>query len=146
LSGHCSTHACHGTRTIARTAYLNTDLDLGSPRDLTSLCAAFEKAGVSPLHLERREDGSWWARLETDRQYDSPEPNIAAMLDVIEALAEPLRAVWDSCTERDFSIGYDGGDEPPAFEQMLSSALLGRIAALGARLGITIYAPEPGED
>ena len=132
--------------TIARTTYLNTDLDLSAPCDLAPLCAAFEEAGVSPLHLEQREDGSWWARLETDRQYDSPEANIAAMLDVIEALPPSLRAVWDSCTQRDFSIGYDGGDEPAAFEQMLSAALLGRMAARGARLGITIYAPENGAD
>lgn len=122
--------------------YLNTDLDLTSTGDLTALAAAFEAHGVPPLHVTRDADGLWYARFETGEQYEEPEPNIAAMIAVVESFAEPLRAVWAGCTLREFNIGYDCGAKPWAFEQGLSSQLLGRVAAVGASLRITLYPPE----
>jgi hypothetical protein len=119
--------------------YLNTDLDLTSSEDLTGLAAAFDTAGVSPLHVTHGEDGLWYATFETDEQHDQPEPNIAAMVLVAETLQEPLRSVWSGCTRSEFNIGYDCGAEPWAFNQGLSSSLLGRIAAVGASLRITLY-------
>lgn len=116
--------------------YLNTDLDLTSPDDLTELVAAFEAAGVNALHVTY---GDGYATLETDTQYEEPEPNIAAMVAVIETLQEPLRSVWSRCTLREFNIGFDCGAEPWAFNQGLSSELLGRIAAVGASLRVTLY-------
>jgi hypothetical protein len=120
-------------------SYLNTDLDLTSADDLTALAAAFEAAGVFPLHLTRREDGLWYACFETDEQHTEPEPNIAAMLAVVESLAPPLRPVWAACSRREFNIGYDCGLEPWAFNQGLSAELLGRMAAAGASLRVTLY-------
>jgi hypothetical protein len=66
------------------------------------------------------------------------------MIAVVESLAESLRAVWAGCTLREFNIGYDCGDRPWAFEQGLSTGLLGRIAAVGASLRITLYPPPSG--
>ena len=119
--------------------YLNTDLDLASADDLTALAAAFEAGRVFPLHVTRGEDRLWCACFETEDQHTEPEPNIAAMLAVVEALAPPLRAVWASCSRREFSIGYDCGLEPWAFSQGLSAELLGRMAAAGASLRWTLY-------
>jgi hypothetical protein len=130
--------------------YLNTDLDLTSGDDLMALAAAFEAQGVPPLHVTHGEDGLWYATFETDEHHEQPEPNIAVMMAVIESLAEPLRTVWSGCTRRDFNIGYDCGSKPWAFNQGLSSQLLGRMAAVGASLRITLYPParektaEPG--
>jgi hypothetical protein len=42
-----------------------------------------------------------------------------------------------------FNIGYDCGAEPWAFNQGLTAELLGRMAATGASLRITLY---PGHD
>ena len=118
--------------------YLNTDLDLTSADDLTALATAFEAGGVPPVHVTRGDDGLWYACLETGQQHAEPEPNIAAMLNVVEALAPNLRLVWSGCT-RQFNIGYDCGLEPWAFNQGLSPELLGRIAAAGASLQWTLY-------
>src|SRR5205823_9999900 len=75
--------------------YRNTDLDLTSADDLTALAAALEAGGVFPLHVAQGEDGLWYATFETEgHYYTEPEPNIAAMLAVVESLAEPLRSVW----------------------------------------------------
>jgi hypothetical protein len=122
--------------------YLNTDLDLTSAGDLTALAAAFEARGMLPLHVTRGEDGLWYATFETGEQHEEPEPNIAALIAVVESLAEPQRAVWAGCARREFNIGYDCGGAPRAFDQGLSSELLGRVAAAGASLRITLYPPE----
>lgn len=122
--------------------YANTDLDLTSAEHLTGLAAAFEAQGVSPLHVTRADDGLWYATFEVDYpddQHDEPEPTITVMLAAIESLSAPLRGVWSGCTRREFNIGYECGKEPWAFNQGLSSELLGRIAAVGASLRITLY-------
>ena len=119
--------------------YLNTDLDLRSGVDLTELIGAFETAGVFSLYGATGEEGDWHASFETQKQHTEPESNIAEMLNVVESLSSPLRAVWDRCELREFNIGYDCGDEPWAFNQGLSPALLGRMSAAGAALRITIY-------
>ena len=126
-------------------SYLNTDLDLVSSADLTPLAAVFEARGVFALHVAPREDGLWYAVFETEDQHTEPESNIAAMVAVAEALAEPHRSMWLACTRREFNIGYDCGSTPWAFTQGLSSPLLARVAAVGASLRVTLY-PEREPD
>jgi hypothetical protein len=120
-------------------SYLNTDLDLTSLDDLTVLARAFEAGGIFPLHVTRGEDGLWYATFEVLDQYTEPEPSIAAMLAVVESLEPPLRSIWTGCSLREFNIGYDCGLQPWAFNQGLSAELLGRIAAAGASLRVTLY-------
>ena len=121
--------------------YLNTDLDLVSPHDLTALAAALEASGLFRLHLTRADDGRWYAAFETSEQYEEPEPNIAAIMTAIESLAEPLRVLWTRCT-RELDIGYDCGVTPPALSHGLSGELLARVASAGASLRVTLYAAE----
>lgn len=119
--------------------YLNTDLDLVSEHDLTALTAEFEAGEFWTLRTTLGDDGLWYATIETEQRHEEPEPNIAAMLNVIESLAAPLRLIWDNCRLRQFNMGYDCGDEPWAFNQGLSAELLGRIAAVGASVRLTLY-------
>jgi hypothetical protein len=123
--------------------YLNTDHDLVSAENLTSLAAAMKANGVTPLHVTCGDDGLWRTTLETDIGYTEAEPNIVAMVNAIERLQKPLRAKWGRCTLREFNIGYDCGYEPWAFHQGLSSDTLSRIAAIGASLRITLYPERP---
>lgn len=119
--------------------YLNTDLDVTSASDLTSLAATFEAGGVSPLHVTRGDDGLWRAVFETDNQYTDPETTISEMLAVVESLCPSRQSIWSGCSQREFNVGYDCGTEPWAFNQGLSTELLGRMAAVGASLRITLY-------
>ena len=124
------------------TRYLNTDLCLISTDDLTELVAAFKAGGVSLLcpHDElRAHEGRYFVAFEANEFYTEPEPSIAAMLDVIEALPAPLRALWDRCQQREFNMGFDCGDEPWSYIQTLSPRLLERLAATGACLALTLY-------
>jgi len=122
--------------------YLNTDLDLGSAQSLEALAGAFRSQGVVSLHVEQRDDGRWFATLETGEQFSEPEPNITAFLNVIEAFAGPLRESWLACDVRECNIGYDCGDEPWAFSHGLTAATLARMGALGISLRITLYPAE----
>jgi hypothetical protein len=121
--------------------YLNTDLELVSAEDLTSLAAAFEQQGLFPLHVDRREDGLWHAAFETNATYQQPETNIVVILLMIESLKEPLKSVWEACAVREFNIGYECGGEPWAFNQEISNTTLRRIAEVQAALRFTLYPP-----
>ena len=74
-----------------------------------------------------------------------PELNIAALVAVVESLDEQHLSLWRGCTQREFNIGYDCGAEPWAFNQGLSSELLGRMADIGTSLRITLY-PDREQD
>jgi len=100
---------------------------------------------VPPLHVEQRDDGRWFATLETGEQFSEPEPNITAFLNVIEAFADPVRESRLSCDVREFNLGYDCGDEPWAFNHGLTAATLARMVALGISLRITLYPAEQTE-
>lgn len=121
--------------------YLNTDLDLASHDNLAPLVAVLEVGGIAPLSVWQAADGQFRATLETDEQHDHPEPNIAAVLAVIEGFDAATRARWDACTTRELNLGYEGGDTPGMLDQGLSLELLRRIVAAGIGLRITVYAP-----
>lgn len=128
-----------------RTKYLNTDLDLTSADDLTPLAEALRAGGVFALHVTHR-DGKWRARFETEEHFTEPEPNIAAVLAVVESLPDHLLAVWDGCTHRGFNIGYDCGDRPSVFMHGLPVTVLERMAKAGTELWLTLYPSSGGDD
>jgi hypothetical protein len=119
--------------------YLNTDLVVTSTVDLTNLVTAFESHDVRALYVTRGDDGLWYATFETDDQYDESEQSISQMLAGIESLSPADSLSWRCCTRREFNLGYDCGNEPWAFNQALSSELIGRLANVSASLRITLY-------
>ena len=124
-----SPHFCHR----------NTDLVLQSDADVTGLVAELTTRRLPFVDVSRGDNGRWYVRFEVDAQLPEPETVIALMLDAVESLSPPLRAVWDGCSPREFDIGYDCGEEPWAFNQGLSAGLLRRVAAAGASIRITLY-------
>jgi hypothetical protein len=122
--------------------YLNTDLELVAEQSLEALAAALEARGIFPLHIDQLDNGRWYATLETEEQFTQPEPNIAAILAVLESLDPHSREVCSACTSRELNIGYMCGDEPWAFNQQLTATTLGAIAALGISLRVTLYPAE----
>jgi hypothetical protein len=119
--------------------YLNTDLDLWSVVELTDLATFFQTHGMYSLQLTQVEDETWYATFEIEGEHTNPEETIAGMLTVIESLPKNLSDIWSSCSRREFNMGYDCGDEPWAFNQVLSTELLGRLANVGGALRITLY-------
>jgi hypothetical protein len=124
---------------VPQIQYLNTDLDLVAPISLTPLISHFESAEVRPLAPTLGDDGNWYVTFETVEPFDEPDRNIVAMLCAIESASGEARTCWDSCTKREFNVGYDCGDEPWSFNQGLSNETLRRMADCGATFRITLY-------
>jgi hypothetical protein len=133
------------------TNYINTDLDITADCDLTPLVAELEAQDFLSLHCGQRDSGEWDARFEISDfnildepiEARSPEVTIAAMLPALEALSGEAKALWERSGERCFDMGYECGEEPWGFRQELSNEILGRIAALGMTLRITLYPHQP---
>ena len=126
--------------------YLNTDLDLVAADDLTPLAAGLTALGVHALHVDRREDGLWYATFETDDSCEEPEHSIVLMLAAVESLDGPLRGAWRACVVREFNVGYESGDGPWGFNQLVSAETLRRMADAGTGLRVTLYPPAPPGD
>ena len=68
-----------------------------------------------------------------------------AILAVSESLSKELRLIWDSCTQKEFNVGYDCGSSPWAFNEGLSANLVGRMVAAGVSFRVTLY-PDRAQD
>lgn len=120
--------------------YLNTDLDIEVSSGLPMLSAALLACGKLYEVASFEGDGApSRASFECSGHARTPEAAIAEMLGVIEQLDGAAGAVWQACSLKEFNIGYACGEEPSAFSQRLSPALLQRIAAVAASVSVTIY-------
>jgi hypothetical protein len=124
------------------THFLNVDLDIaGRARAMGPLFQVLEArlicVSTYPVRGLRR------ASYESRRAASSVEATLRAMLDVIERLDPGGRRAWEAARVRDFNVGLQAGRVPHATEFAVTPATLARIAALEARLVITVYAPFP---
>jgi hypothetical protein len=123
--------------------YLNTDLDLVAEQDLTLLVHALEASGLYSLHAGVGDDGNWYVTLEINDVADEvlhlcqPELTIVVMLNAIEALDVPARAIWDACMSRTLDIGYQCGGVWG--RNGLTNPTLTHLTALGMEVAISLY-------
>jgi len=127
----------------SRTRLLNVDLDLKSvaePEPLikalgrTVLCQRVGKVGRAH-----------WIRLMLSRQPSSPTDAILGFAKLVTKLPDDPRAIWEKAQSKEFDIGIESGFEPFSAEWVLERRVIEVIAELGARLRITVYAPDvPG--
>ena len=126
------------------TNYINTDLILVSSADISALAATLEHAGLYRLECQFFEStGLWHATFASDEQFSEPEQSLLRLLGVIEPLMAQIREVWDGCSERNMDVGFECGDEPFDFHKAISNSTIGRVAATGAALNITLYGRAP---
>lgn len=121
------------------THHMSTDLDLESSNDLTPLTEALAHRGLLVHHVHHWENGLWTARLTPEAWFQEADQGITATLTAVESLDEPTRSLWASCTLRQFDIGYECGQEPEQFMQILTTATLSKVAAISASIMITLY-------
>lgn len=125
---------------------MNTDLCLIADEDIAPLAGELGKRGVRPLYdAVTGDDGLWYCSFEISSDPTDPDSTIEIMLDAIETLEPTFRRMWDGCSQREFNIGYDCGDEPWAFNQGLTSSTLSRMAKAGGSLRVTLYPARPDE-
>ena len=122
----------------AQSHFLNLDLVLKSKSDFTPLVSRLDQS-VHVLH--HQEHGQEFLLvLETDAA-EAPDPiaRTKRFLTLIESLPDAARELWNGCTSRTFSYGFEGGRDFPALDVTIPADLLVRIAELGADIGITVY-------
>jgi len=131
--------------------YSNTDLDLVAEVDISELVEVF-RAKCLVLSYDRAGDGKWYATVEASldaakiqdpcRSIDS---HMMSLLSVAEHLESIPRMQWNSCVKRDFNIGFECGDTW-AFSQTISQDVVGRAAAIGCTVTITLYPIDRQDD
>lgn len=117
-------------------AFLNVDLELEGPHDLTPLVEALAVMFV----LHQTHEPPYVANLELaiDVGMDM-EDVMSGLLDAIEELDADGQARWQQCTTRRFNIGIQSGLKPSCVAYVLSTQLLERLVAAGGHLVFTLY-------
>jgi hypothetical protein len=126
---------------IADPGFLNVDLEIFAKRDLQPFINAL---GENVLVLySAREGRTYRAHLALARETRTPDATIRAFCALIERLPKAARYSWNQAKRRDFNIGVEAGTslrQPREFA--LSTQTLKAARRLGARIALTVYAPE----
>ena len=122
-----------------RAEFLNIDLDIRAKGSLAPLAEAWPWA-----QRPRKVDGrlnSRWLILTPRGNPQSAEAAARMLLKHVAALSPQARRCWNQASTRTFDVGIQAGLSPAAFEGVaLSPETLRRIASIGARLQVTVYA------
>ena len=129
-------------------SFINVDLELRSSEDLTPLEAYFGRR-VFLLHCAETDDGFLLAAEPVIGGELCADPLLCIdhLLALIESLPPHLRGLWDRCSARRLSYGFDGGIDGKPFSTVIDTTRVARIAAIGAEIELTLYAysAEPSE-
>lgn len=120
--------------------YLNTDLELESPKDLTPIVKIFEDVlGQEVFNLyNSKVRGHFLATFEI-MTVDAPDSVIQCFCMVAECLEDEAKTLWDGCYKKIFDIGYEGGVGYKSYTDEIRTETLKRVADLGACIRITVY-------
>jgi len=131
--------AVHKDRSSA-THFLNVDLDIYSRHDLQPLVRAFGRKVIA-LYVgpDRRR---YCAHLELARFSKSADSTIRAFCGLLKSLPSAEQDLWNAAEGRDFNIGVQAGTHPHSSEFALAAETLKAAHELGARIVLTVYAPE----
>jgi hypothetical protein len=127
--------------------YINTDLLLCAPFDLSAVAAALAPkhaagASISCLHVGHNDEMGYQATFEAfgpDGNHGTPEESITVLLDAIERFPVTVQSLWRSCSRRTFDLGYRSGVTPHCVSHFLSLDTLARMQSLGIDVAITVY-------
>jgi hypothetical protein len=128
---------------VAKTHFLNVDLELTSEQSLRPILTEVEKLGGKVDVLKQVKAGELnHLSLEVwpgSVSHNSADRTINAICRVVESLGEKGRVAWDRCRSRVFNIGYESGDRPSAYESALKTATIERVSRLKGSITVTIY-------
>ena len=94
---------------MAKTHYLNTDLDVVTRRDPAPLIAMMEHLGVpalKPPMKREQDDGAWFVIFEIMGRGDTIESTVIAVLAAVEKLTGEAREIWYVATTRELNLDH----------------------------------------
>ncbi len=121
--------------------YINTDLELVAPINLTPLANYFD-LHASLLYCNKWDDGQWCVFVEEKESgcilNGDLNRDITGLLDVIDQFDDHLESLWNSCTKKEFNIGIDCG-ETQSYNVGIHKENIQRLAKLGCTISVTVY-------
>ena len=121
--------------------FLAIDLDVRSRRSLAPLARAWSWS-YQPLNTAERSDPRWLI-VHPRRVVVSAEAAAKQLLRHVGALGGDARRCWEQAHRRTFDIGVQAGGPGRPFDDIrLTAETLARIAAVGARIQVTVYPAE----
>jgi len=128
-------------------AYLTTNLEVASRGSLDLLHSELDNwltglyAGRGPIRGQRLHT------FGLGRRHRTPDAALRELTAAVRSLSPAARRQWRAAVRRDFNIRIQGGARPPSLALALEPATLAAVAALGARIVITVSAraraPQP---
>jgi hypothetical protein len=123
------------------THFLNVDLELVSRADLELLLAELAPATVTLRDSVESGGRTLWLELDGGNPTDA-NAAVSQFITIVRALSPAARHEWDACDDRCFNIGIQSGATPHAAAFRLTAESISGIAAVGARLELTVYGSE----
>lgn len=122
--------------------YLNIELEVRAPFDLQQLRDAFGD-GLSLNYCGETEPGSFLLAGGL-AGYDGPNPSpnttATGLCELIESLPESAKALWIRADDRVLDVGLEANFDRQVTLNLLTPETAGRIANVGARLAVSVYA------
>lgn len=118
--------------------YLNVDLEIEGPGQLTHILQEFSESGIGCLGCFETKRGHF-ANFEVTALPSDPNSIVAEFCDAIESFREDAGATWAGAHRRTFDVGFDSDGSTGCSRFELKADAVRRAAELGASLGITIY-------
>lgn len=123
--------------------FMNVDLEVVSEFALDGFLNSI-KGSTYVLHSTVA-DGRYLATIELlGPMRDNAESALAQFVSIVENIDTIGRAAWEGAHTKVFDIGIQSSARKHQLVERISVATLGRVAALGAELHITVY--EPSQD
>jgi hypothetical protein len=117
--------------------YLNTDLEIESKGDVSSIVDAFGDDVLVHHHGEIR--NYQHASFSVAGGSTDADSAINFFCTLVESLPNEIRKVWDECVTRVFDLGYESGTSPENFCSQIRASTIQRVANIGASVAVTIY-------
>jgi hypothetical protein len=118
--------------------YLNVDLEIRSPSDLTQLVKALQRR-LFVLHAGRVR-GTFFASFETSGISHAPDVAIRRLASALQRLPRPLQRLWKQARDRVFDIGVAKAAGTTPLALALRPETVRAVSELNARLALTFYA------
>ncbi len=123
--------------------YINTDLDIVSPKNLEPLTAEIEDCVCVIQHNYDRDGDKMWRAtfeaLDSGEEGRLPQQDIESLISVIESLSDEARSCFKNCVSKVMDIGWQSADDRPVGSIHLQPETLSVLAKYGISLGVSIY-------
>jgi len=124
---------------MSEIGYLNTDLIIESPDDLTAI---FDTFGDEVIVMYNGELGKVnRAAYGIAGSYSNANDILDFFCVLVEGFDETARSLWDSCSSKVFDFGNESGTSPQNYSSVIRPEVIKRISDIGAGIEITIYTP-----